>query len=246
MNKPDISIDWHTADDAKRLALKLADEVAGILSKKVSLHGAATLVVSGGSTPVDFFRALSEKTLDWQKISVTLADERWVPADNKDSNESLVRKHLMQGPAAAASFVPLFEPEASVEDAQSIVNERLIKLLGSPQASADFTESSDGAVVVLGMGGDGHTASLFPNTDGLAAALAADVGTLCVAMHPPEVEQARMSLTLAALTRGTTLILHVTGDDKRKVLEAAVLAADPLDKPVASLFQQRSPAVYWA
>lgn len=242
------TIDWHVADDRAALANVLANDVAAQLRQRLSLHGVATLVVSGGSTPVDFLKALSAIELDWASVSVTLADERWVPADDADSNETLVRKHLLQGPGASATVVPLFEAGVSVEEAQPKVNDRLAGILRSRESAdvSDDQQNPQGAVVVLGMGADGHTASLFPNTEGLSAALDPDTEALCIPMHPTTVSQGRMSLTLAALTSDTSLFLHITGDEKRSVLEAALGSRDVLAAPVAALFRTRAPAVYWA
>lgn len=135
-----------------RLVNDLADLIAANLSTSLRKRNAASLVVSGGSTPAPLFDALSTRELDWSRVTVTLADERWVPADHKDSNEALVRNRLLVGNAASAAFVSLYEPGCSPIEAQSVVAQRL----GSMPLPFD--------VVLLGMGNDGHTASFSPAT----------------------------------------------------------------------------------
>ncbi len=129
------------------------------LSAAIAARGAASIAVSGGSTPKAFFQALSNRDLDWSKVTVTLVDERFVPADNERSNHLLVASNLLQNKAKAARFVPLYRKTGSAEDAAKLATAET-KAIGNP-----FD------VVILGMGGDGHTASFFPGGNNLAVAL---------------------------------------------------------------------------
>jgi 6-phosphogluconolactonase len=211
----------HQAANATQLALDLADFVGQRLREGVGARGRALLIVSGGSTPVPFFEALARQALDWSKVSITLADERWVPPDHADSNERLVRAHLLQGPAAQAQWVPLFNGQATPEAAASEIGQRLAAL----PWPADAT--------VLGMGGDGHTASLFPHAPELTAALDASSSVLCLpvaAPAPPNVPVPRISLTRFALLDARALVLHITGAAK-----LALLAQAREEGPVAEL-----------
>ena len=140
------------------LAEGLANDVAEQLRTAVSARGEATLVVSGGRSPVAFFQHLAKQGLDWSKVTITLADERWVPVEHADSNAGLLKQHLLQGPAAKAKFLSLYSAAANLEEAA----EQADRLLGELPAID---------VLVLGMGDDGHTASLFPNSPNLAEAL---------------------------------------------------------------------------
>jgi len=207
------SIHFHHAESAQALALDLAGFVAQQLRESLARRGQALLVVSGGSTPLPFFKALSGMALDWSRVCVTLADERWLPPDHADSNERLVREGLLQGLAAQAPFLPLFNGAASPEAAQATVSQALD---GLPWP-AD--------VVVLGMGGDGHTASLFPRAPELADALADGEGPRCLPVAVPalpNVPVPRLSLTRRALLDTRHLVIHVTGASKLALIKQAM------------------------
>lgn len=209
-------IHFHHAPNAALLAKALADFVAQRLRVGLSERGQALLVVSGGSTPLPFFEALAQCDLDWSRVTITLADERWVPEDHVDSNARLVKAHLLQGRAAQANWVPLFNDEATPQRGQAAIEQTLAGLCWP----AD--------VVVLGMGGDGHTASLFPHAPELSAALArmqgSEPGSRCMAVAAPalpNVPAARLTLTARALLDTRCLVLHITGAAKWALLQSA-------------------------
>jgi len=155
----------------------LAGQVADLLRAGIRERGRASLVVSGGSTPIPVFAALSELTLAWEQVTITLADERWLDPASADSNEHLVRQHLLQNQAAAARFVGLKNGAATAAQGEKECGARLA-LLPRP-----FD------VLILGMGNDGHTASLFPEAARLKSALSLDSGQLCMAITPPAAPQ---------------------------------------------------------
>ncbi|RZL01867.1 MAG: 6-phosphogluconolactonase [Rubrivivax sp.] len=210
---PEPSCHLHEAPDAATLAEDLARFVAQRLQEGLSQRGQALLVVSGGTTPVPFFEALSQSGLDWARVSITLADERWVPPDHADSNERLVRAHLLKGPAAAARFAPLKSDHASATQ-------------GLPSVAAAMEALPWPAdVVVLGMGSDAHTASLFPGSPELAVALDDTWPARCLAVSAPaapNVPVDRVSLSRRALLDSRHLVVHVTGAAKRLVLDEAM------------------------
>ncbi len=222
-----------TAGDKQALAARLAEDVAGWLQQGVEQRGSASLVVSGGSTPAPFFEALSLQQIDWQNITVTLADERWVGKDDALSNEKLVRETLLVNAAVVAKFLSLYNGAATPEDGWQACDDAL-RALPNPYD-----------VVVLGMGGDGHTASLFPATDGLADACDLATNKLCWPMHPSHITEARMSLTLAALLDCRQLVLHITGEDKRQVFQKSVAGED---LPIASVIKAAASRLklYWS
>lgn len=210
-------IHFHRAPTAALLAQGLADFVAQRLRAAVNERGLALLVVSGGSTPVPFFEVLAQCDLDWSRVTITLADERWVPEDHADSNARLVKAHLLRGRAAQANWVPLFNDEATPQRGQAAVEHTLAGLCWP----AD--------VVVLGMGGDGHTASLFPHAPELSAALAgmqgSEPGPRCMAVEAPaspNVPVPRLTLTARALLDTRCLVLHITGAAKWALLQSAL------------------------
>lgn len=212
----------HVFDDAQGMAAALADRVAAMLRHVLGQGREASLVVSGGRSPVPFLQALAQRKLDWSRVVVTLADERWVPPEHPDSNARLVRASLLQGPAAAARFVPLYGGEANPGAGLAACTERL----GAVQQPFD--------VVVLGMGEDGHFASLFPGVAGLERLLGADAPALA-AIDPPTAAHPRISLSLAALAGARNLLVQISGARKRSVLEEAAACGDPGLLPIAAL-----------
>ena len=213
----------------------LADQVAEFLRASIRERGRASLVVSGGSTPVPFFVALSELALAWEKVTITLADERWVEPSEPDSNERLVRLHLLQNRAAAAHLVGLKTEAPTAVQGEKECDDRLAVL----QRPFD--------VLILGMGNDGHTASLFPEAERLSEALAMDSGQLCIAITPPVAPHERMTLTLPALLQSREIILHLVGSGKRSVYENAMEKGAVEEMPVRAVLGQTSApvTVFW-
>jgi 6-phosphogluconolactonase len=206
----------HLSADAAAQALAVANWVADQLRGALAQRERASLIVSGGKTPVAMWEALRNMPLDWSRVNITLADERWVAPQHPDSNAGLVSRHLLQGAAAAARWVPLYNGQAepagqgpSEGDVQ-VTEQRLAQQLSWP---AD--------VVVLGMGADAHTASWFPGTP-----LPQD-NRLCFAVPAPvapNVPLPRLSLSPLALLRARSVAVQLQGQDKRAVLDQALRA----------------------
>ena len=241
-------IGWHEATDASALADTLAQLIARSLQAQIDNGGAASLVVSGGSTPAPVFEHLSGIDIDWSKVAVTLADERWVPPGHADSNESLVRDLLLVDRAKSAQFVSLYRQGVSADDAVASV-------------AADIAVMAQPfSVCILGMGNDGHTASLFPDAaaEQLDAAMSMANTQSVAVLRPPSVNQARISLTRSALLNSRQRILHITGQAKHDVLaEALVESAGQTDipgeytsgmKPIVGLLtsEPSRASVYWS
>jgi 6-phosphogluconolactonase len=207
-------------------AQALADAIAQALTAALDARGRASLVVSGGRSPIGFFHCLRDAALDWSRVWITLADERWVPDTDPDSNAGLVKQHLLQGAAAAAHFVPLWNGAATPAAA---ITERSAALALLPRPFD---------AVVLGMGEDGHTASLFPGAAGLADALNPAGPALLAAVDPPAAPHPRLSLTLAALLGSRHIHLPLPGAAKRAVFARALANCDPLRLPVAAVLCQ--------
>jgi 6-phosphogluconolactonase len=217
-------------------AQALGEQVVAALRNGLAQHPRASLAVPGGRTPVPLFHTLREAELDWARVDVTLTDERWVALDHAASNAALVRRELLQARAASAQFHPLFDGGATAEGSAALVWQSL----------ACMPRPFD--AVVLGMGDDGHFASLFPHSPGLSAALDPVMPPACVAMQAPAEPTARISLNLAALLQTRRLLLFINGMQKRDLLLAAARRADDAPLPVAALLSQRvpMPEVYWA
>ena len=223
-------------DAGPQLAKALADKIVTHLRLAISERGGATLAVSGGRTPVALFEALAQRALAWHNVAVTLCDERWVPETDARSNTALVRRHLLQGAAAAAQFVPLTTDAARPEEGLAEVRARL----------ADLALPLD--VAVLGMGGDGHTASWFPQGDHLKQALDFAGAERVVVMHAPAAPEARITLTAPVLATAQHIYLHIEGDSKRGVLCGAMEDGPETEMPIRAVLRhaQRKLKVYWS
>jgi 6-phosphogluconolactonase len=216
------------AQMAEALALQVAEALRGAVSER----GRALLVVSGGRSPVPFFECLARQELPWGKVQVSLADERWVPPSHADSNEALVRRHLLQGPAAQASMLGLYHPAQNLEEAARLAEQ---SVAGLPPID----------VLVLGMGEDGHTASLFPGSRNVAEALRDDCPRRLLPLRAPAAPHERLSLTLPALTGAHLQLLAIQGQSKLATLELALQPGSAETLPIRALL--RPPLqVHWS
>jgi 6-phosphogluconolactonase len=227
---------FHEFADSAILVENFSSQVASLLSSAIKKKNKATLVVSGGSTPVPFFAALARKDIDWARVTITLADERWVPAADQASNELLVRSHLLRHRAESAGFVGLYTGTTNAEDGEKECESRILAM------NPPFD------VLVLGMGNDGHTASLFPQAENLKKATDMKSGRLCMAMISPAAPHERMTLTLPALLKANNIFLHITGQEKRKVFDKALAAGPEEEMPVRFILSRTAVPVqiYWA
>lgn len=205
-----MDLTLHTFWDTAQLDQALATFVASRLREALQVRGAASLALSGGKTPAGFFRRLAAEKLEWSKVLVTLVDERWVDEDSPYSNARTVRANLLQGEASQARFIPLYKIASSCQDTARLVAQDL----------ADLPETLD--VVVLGMGEDGHTASFFPDSPQLHAALSDASGRACIAVEGKAPVIERITLTAPRLAACRSMVLHITGESKWDVLGQAV------------------------
>ena len=222
---------FETREDASVAA---AEFIAGALSKRLDSQPEVAFVVGGGTSPARCFTALSETALDWERVHVVLSDERWVPENDEDSNTRLVRETLIQSEAAAARLLPIYDSQVTIEERCESLHE-IIPFLAFPFASA-----------LLGMGEDGHFASLFPDAENLEEGLDIEGKKICVAVNTAASPHPRWSLTLAALSHSDEIALLFFGDAKRQVYERAKQSRDSY--PVSRLLlQKRAPVhVFWA
>ncbi len=220
------------------LVAALVDQISKLLSDAIAERGQASFLVSGGSSPLAVYEALAERELDWSKVVVALVDERWVSLDHAASNEAFIRRHLLRARAAAAKFIAMKIDEPSAA-------------LGLANCEARYADLPDHAdVCLLGMGSDGHTASLFPNAVGLDVAMSLATKARCAAIkaHPSEVTGShteRMTLTRYYLAQARKRILLITGADKRDVYSRAKTSQDFGATPVSAMLQAELD-VYWA
>lgn len=228
------SVTLHRCSDGAALAQALAADVAERLRAAVTERGQATLAVSGGKSPVSLFRQLSQLKLPWAQVTVLLVDERCVPADHADSNSALVRQHLMQGPAAAARWLPFFDTLPHFNTSTGLSQPDLLALTGAAQQRLQALPWPLD-VVVLGLGEDGHTASLFPHAPGLAEALHSPHPVAWT--RPTTAAHARLTLTLPTLLAARCRVLPLQGAAKQAVFERAC-AAPTADLPISLLLHE--------
>jgi 6-phosphogluconolactonase len=217
------------ADEAAHAA---ADAIVAQLRPR----GPKRLLVTGGRGPGPVFDRLAKTDLDWTRVTVTLSDDRFVGADSPDSNERLARRRLLQDHAAGARFVALKGAGPTPADDAAAVEPKIAELLPFDAA-------------ILGMGDDGHIASLFPNMEGIAEALDPASETLAIGVThagmPPYLP--RISLTARALFDAALIVLLVGGDGKKALIER-VLTDPSFSPPVSALLRQtQSPVrILWS
>lgn len=221
----DTQVRWTDCPDRAIWASRAADTIAEYLDYGNATRSASSLLVPGGTTPQPIFDRLSAMPLEWAKVHVGLTDERWVRASHTASNEHLVRHHLMRNEASSAQFHPLYSnksrPSAGLSEAERSIN-------SMPQPFD---------VVLLGMGTDGHFASLFPGLPETRAGLNLRNPDLCVAVDKQQNGYARISLTLTALLNSRLILLAISGRPKRTVALQAL--AGTSDTPIATLLSHR-------
>jgi 6-phosphogluconolactonase len=215
--------------DRDLLMLDLADLLASELADCLRRHESATFCVPGGSTPGPVFDVLSEQKLDWGRVAVVLNDERWVPENSPRSNTRLLRERLLVSRASAATFIPLYTEAEAPEGHLEALAEGLAPHLPI-------------SVLLLGMGADMHTASLFPGADNLAAALD-DHAPPLMAMRTDAAGEPRVTLTAPVLRGAMSTHILITGAEKRAAIEKAA-KLHPIDAPVACVLGQAT--IHWA
>ncbi len=220
---------FETYPDREFLMLGLANVLAGQLADFLRRDGAASLCVPGGTTPGPIFDTLSGVELDWANVAVFLNDERWVGEDSPRSNTRLLRERLLRGKAAAAKLIPLYAEAPTPED-------RLEELTEGVRPHLPIS------VLLLGMGADMHTASLFPGADRLEQALANDAPPL-MALRADAAGEPRVTLTAPVLKGAMNIHILITGAEKRSALERAATMS-PKEAPVRAVLDNAT--VHWA
>ncbi len=199
------------------LAVALAADTAHLLQTSIDDKGAAILAVSGGKSPTPFFQKLSQQKISWSQVLITLVDERCVPRNHSESNATLVREHLLQNSAAYASFVPLV-------DEDTIQPTTISSLL--TKARTRYAQISTPDVTVLGMGSDGHTASLFSDATELGTALERETNDRLISVQSPSAPYQRISMTLSEILASNHISLIFGGQEKLEVYERATSSCE--------------------
>jgi 6-phosphogluconolactonase len=224
-----------TFPDRKNLVIDLAEQIGELLTKGITDNGRASLAVSGGSTPVELFERLAGLDIPWQDVVITLVDERWVEPTEDDSNEHLVRNHLLKDKALAATFIGMKNSAATASAGEKECEQKL------HEVSRPFD------MLILGMGGDGHTASLFPGAEKLSLATDMESGRTCMGIAPLTAPHERMTLTLPAILDSRHIFLHITGREKHDVLQEALTEGPTVEMPIRFILRQQTTpvSVFW-
>lgn len=231
--------DFRAFPDRGALFTAVMRDLLGAITRALVDNKRARLALSGGSTPGEIYRAVGLTPQPWTAITLALVDERWVGADDKASNERLLRECFAPGLAQGARLEPMKTAAATPREAVSDVGARY-----APLRPFDL--------ILLGMGADGHTASWFPHAEGLAEALdppgnssVAAVRAVGSAVAGSHVE--RMTLTRPAVVEAGRLMLLIVGEDKRAAYQRALEPGPETDMPVRALLHRGAPlTVYWA
>lgn len=232
----DSNVELKRFESADALASEVASNIAARLAHAVAARGRASFLVSGGHSPARLFERLRRRVLEWNQVSIALVDERWVEPTDPASNERFVREELLRDGAGAARFFGLKNPAPSPD-------------LGAAtawNASARIPRPAD--ITALGMGDDGHTASLFPGSPNLKSALDLETPAGFIGMWSPSAPQARLSLNLRALLDSRRIFILILGEAKLRTYATACGSGPVEEMPVrAVLRQQRVPVeVVWA
>jgi 6-phosphogluconolactonase len=217
-----------TYADSEMMMIEIAQRLAGELRQALQASDTASIAVPGGTTPGRIYDSLSAVDIDWDRVSVMLTDERWVPEESPRSNTRVLRQRLLVGKAAAARFLPLYAPAETPEDRV-------------PELADAIAEVLPLTTCLLGMGEDMHTASIFPGADRLEEALTGEV--ILVPMRAPGAPEPRVTLSAAVLGRAISRHIVIVGPEKREALERA-RSLPPEEAPVAALL--KGSTVHWA
>lgn len=226
---PGMSYEWHDYSDREMLAIDLAQQIAGGLRQALGHKDRVLLAVPGGTSPGPVFDDLCAAELDWSRVDVVLTDERWVPDAHIRSNARMLREHLLVERAAKANFLPLYRRAERPEDVLDEVAATLAPCLPIN-------------VLLLGMGEDMHTASLFPGAEGLELALSSDAPIL-VPMRGGETGETRVTLSARVLDDAVSKHVVITGAKKRAALERAQNKT-PQQAPIRAVMDEAT--VHWA
>ncbi|KTC86649.1 6-phosphogluconolactonase [Legionella brunensis] len=206
----------HQFNDVHQLNQHFAQQIATLLTDAIRQRGKAFLAVSGGKTPLGLFKRLAQTNLDWRNVTITLTDERWLNPLDKDSNEYLVKENLLQDKAAKATFISLY---STADD--HCCDEIETRLAVLPTFD----------VVILGMGEDGHTASLFPCSTEIYSGLA-DTSSAVLMVNPTSAPYRRISLSKTRLLNSRIIFLHLVGKNKMAALNKALAGSNLFEMPI--------------
>jgi len=224
---------WNAYDNEDLLIQSLVSYVSSLIEKSIEKYSYANIAVSGGKTPKNFFRTLSKVDLDWGKVNISLVDDRFLSPNDSQTNEFLVRENLLINNAKKANFFPLLQKNSNIYECCDYLNKNYIK---------NFKTSFH--VVILGLGIDGHTGSIFPCSKEIRLALDDNTKKTYIAVHPTSVEFSRITLTKKYILKSKNIIIHISGNKKIQTLRKAIKLEKAEEMPIIS-FLTRENQIYW-
>ncbi|MDB9975612.1 6-phosphogluconolactonase [Candidatus Thioglobus sp.] len=227
------SVGFYSANNSESLASDLCHSIGEILIEAIKKKGRASIAVSGGSTPIQLFNKLSILSIDWTKVDLTLVDDRWVNPKSADSNELLVRTYFIKNKATKVNFFPLKNGSKTAAEGKKN-SEKILRNIVLP-----FD------VIVLGMGVDGHTASLFPCSAELSDAMDLNNPNILILTSPKTAPYQRISLTAKVIMDSKNIFLHLNGSSKLNSLESAMEYKDSSKMPIYA-FLENGLSIYWS
>lgn len=231
----------HKYTNRDELFFAVAERCQQQLQLALDKNNEASFIIPGGTTPGPAFAQLAKSTLNWDNITIAQSDERWLPPEHPQSNQGLTARTLLIDNARKANYVAMKNSHENAID-------------GEPQCNSDYLKlASPFSVTMLGMGLDGHVASLFPNSKPISQGIDLNNPNPCIAIDGSGCPVAgdypeRMSLTLSAILNSDLIILLLTGDEKLKVIDLAAKENQPEKHPVSALLNQSNTPVeiFWA
>ncbi|PHS17089.1 MAG: 6-phosphogluconolactonase [Kangiella sp.] len=218
----------------------IAKKIQFNLSEAIYKNNTASFIVPGGTTPAPVFEILSRSDLDWNKVTIAQSDERWLQATHEQSNERLTRENLLINHAKTANYVSMKNEAVNIKEGELVCD------------TAYQTITSPFTICMLGMGLDGHIASLFPDSKNIRKALSLENNNLCIAIDASGCSVAgdypmRMSLTLSAILNSETILLLITGKEKLKIIENLINTSPDNNLPVSHIINQSTTnvEVFW-
>jgi len=219
--------DFKSFDSKESLVEELSLNIIKLLKEAIIKNGRASLLVSGGNTPKALFQKLSTMDFPWEQVTISLVDDRWLPSSHKDSNELLIKENLLKNKASKAKFVGMYIENKTAFESDT-------------QCSNLYKEKVyPFDVIILGMGNDSHTASLFPNNKKLERAYDLENKNLCISIKPETAPYERMSLTLRGILSAKNIILHIEGEEKLKVYKKALNSNDIFETPISAVLNNQ-------
>jgi 6-phosphogluconolactonase len=215
---------------SETLMQSLASTVEVELSNAIKNRGLATFVVPGGTTPKPFFNIIRDSDIEWEKITIFPTDERWVSMENSRSNARLIQRELLTGRASKANFVTLYKKNKTLDQGASLLAENISNYLPID-------------VLVLGMGVDMHTASLFPGSPGLALAQSMNAAEVVPVTPLDNSLEPRVTLSARVLEKAVNTHVLIIGLEKKNAVKEAE-KREPASAPISQFLPNAT--VHWS